>query len=302
MSIVCDSRVLALSFTPNGSSLVTRDQQFITRWDLADGEPAVRIAFESDLESTLAIHPGGSWVIASREVITGSTKAWDLRNGRSEGSVAGGYFLAFAPGGELFGMLKTQGGLGEYDVLSVVDFFVDHRQYELGCGETFRIKALTLTDDGRMDTVSTQLDGLEVRQWDLNAQLIGSRHIPDNLDFMNVKAAMTAEGRLVAYSASGRIGAGSTVRVVDTATQAELLRLADMPMLAPLTFSPDGTLFATPTTDSQVSVWRIGSGAVAAQVDGLESLCTAIAIDPANRQLAVGLRDGQVVVTPIPSV
>lgn len=108
----CDSEVLRVTFSPNGSAIATRDRNTITVWNLTDASALLRIPFEGDFEQTLAYNQDGTFLAASRDGLAHlTTRFWNATTGHAAQTVTGGYLLEFSPDGESVAFLGRQGGL-----------------------------------------------------------------------------------------------------------------------------------------------------------------------------------------------
>lgn len=299
----CASEVLQVTFSPNGSALATRDKIAITVWDLTDASALLRIPFESDFEQTLAYNQVGTLLAASRDALHPITRFWNATTGLAAHTLTGGYLLEFSPDGERVALLGRQGGLLEGpDLLVVYSVLTGAQEFEIGSTQTRNTKALGFTADFRLTTASPELAGVIVRRWDtFEGRLEHSMTVSDNLDFMNVDAIFAPGSATLAYRAWGRSGTIPTVRVIDLASGAEIMRLSNVPLgLFAAAFSGDGSRFAVAKSDAEIQAWRLPAGSSLGIVSGLPSPINALALSPDGLSLAVAGKDGTVSVRSLP--
>jgi WD40 repeat protein len=99
----------------------------------------------------------------------------------------------------------------------------------------------------------------------------------------------------VAYSRDGRrlaLGCGTSVRVYDTLTWAEVARFDDAQSVYSVAFSPDGRLVAAGGFEGAVQFWNLSTSAPVRRLAGHRSYVSALAWSPDGRSFLSGSHDG----------
>ena len=287
--------VVALAYTPDGQTLVSRGGDAIKVWDAATLRE--RASFPSDRSDfgALAISPDGRTLAATllgRGVVT-----WDLAD-RSERAVlrlnpasaadpdaspqAFGWGLAYSPDG------KTLAGPNEDRASSSSILLWDLAKGQpTGLGPpTSPATHLAFTPDGK-SLVAKAIEG-SIRVWDV-ATRTERTAIAANTSYL-AAISVSPDGRTVASA-----GAERFLRIWSLASGAEVGKLrGHLKAILGIAFHPDGRHVVTGDSGGTIFLWDIPSQSVIAQFKGHQGKVWAVAFRPDGKELATAGEDRRV--------
>jgi WD40 repeat protein len=323
------SVVQALSFHPNGKTLVGASGLVLRRWETATGR---------DLSAS-SVHRGGVTAVVYLDAATvasagrdRSVRVWKADSGqeirRFDTHGRPITVLAASPDGTFL----AGGGIGGVVVLWNV---VDGTERFVLQGGAAGVRALAFAPDGHRLLVGDEQGGLRVWDtttgrtvvrtgverrpvnglaWSPDGRTLLARHGDGTLTRWNATdgaplppdpaLARVLEGAMRGLTADGRyVLAGTSARLKLVRLDGGLV-VAELPMpqgMRSMTLSPDARLLLVLTDDGAVTLIETASGAVRRRVPGTahNPETTAFAMAPDGRTLAAGRGDGTVLVWPV---
>lgn len=289
------AEVVALAYTPDGQSLVSRGADSIRVWDAAT--LAERASFPSDRADfgALAISPDGQTLAGTwlgRGVVT-----WNLAE-RAEQTVfrvnpaatadpdaspqAFGWGLAYAPDG------RTLAGPSEDRAAPSSIYFWDpttHRATGIGPpGQP--ATHLAFTPDGRR-LVAKAMEG-SIRVWDV-ATRTEQATVAASSSYL-ASLAVSPDGKTMAAAGDDRY---LRIWAVDSGAEVGKLR-GHLKAILGVAFHPDGRHVVTGDSGGTIFLWDIPSQEVIAQFKGHQGKVWALAFRPDGKELASAGEDRRV--------
>lgn len=294
-------------------------------WDQNRSVEEASLARHGASVGTLRVSSKGNWVVSAD--LGGTMKLWDVRKSNEVLSVpnagtrcafSGDERFLFAARGagqirawSLGDLRERKGGLPGGAVVHALECDPEHprlfaaggsrlRTLDLDSGRTLDEQAIpagadvTISPDGRWAAVCG--DHRHIQLWGRGAEAV--RVLDTGHVFAgghSVRFAFSADGQLLASTASLITGGRFIVQVWETATGRQIQNYsAHLDNILDVAFSPDGSLLATSGYDQEIAVhetlhWRpIGSPLKT------KEKCEAIAFFPGGARLLTGDRDGRV--------
>jgi WD40 repeat protein len=296
----------SLAFSADGKTIRTTDNAELRVWDAATGRPAGRIS-----------HPElvgfARWDAAGRVVAAGPNTIDDRRRTVAVFDAATGTKLLAVPDPDRAKGFGWRGFDLSADGTKLVLPVTKDKQIRLQLWDVPAARlvwdvetpadwspgGLTLTTDDRVLAGWTDLLTLDARtgkqlaRWDL----MKSGVLPPDPSH-NTHLYPSRDGRMLGY-----VIQNVAIFLVDGRT-GQLVRRIDTPGEThwPLTFSPDGSRFATSSawTDTGVRVWETATGKLLDRLDGSPARVLQIAFSPDGWRLVAGGEDGTALVWPVP--
>ena len=289
------TEVVALAYSPDGQSLVSRGADQIKIWDASTLRERARIPSDRSDFGALAVHPNGQTLAANlkgRGIVT-----WNLADGTEQAEFpphqasnadpdvtpeAFGWGLAYAPDGStLAGPTAEQGAASSIYLWDLAD----HQATGLGPPAT-PATHLAFTPDGA-SLVAKGMDGL-IRVWDL-ATRTEQTAIVANTSYL-AAIALSPDGQTVASA-----GAERYLRFWSVATGQEVARFkGHLKAILGVAFHPDGQHVVTSDSGGSIFLWDIPSRRAIAQFKGHHGKVWAVAIRSDGRELATGGEDQRI--------
>ncbi len=236
------SRVRSLEFSPDGKTLITGDDQTITRWDIGSLSKLGTLKGQMLGQAARLFSPDGKMLATGSD--DKKVKLWDTRTWKEpetlEGSSSGIRFLFFSSNSAILATIEP----------NAVQLWDTRTRKELTTvsGQFDESSPIALSPDGKI---------LAIRNRGLSA---------NSLRLMNNKGQVlaTLRGQLditaVAFSPDGKTlatgGIDGTVKLWETLTGQELVAFkAHSSKVVSLSFSPDSKILATGSTDKTVKLW-----------------------------------------------
>jgi len=240
----------ALTFTPDGQTLVTADWERLRFWQVATGKEAPERQLPAPRLSSLTYSRDGN--ILATGSLTGTVKLWApatgkqfLPQGGHEGSV---HVVALSPDG------KTAATASGENTLRLWEARVGKEAHVLP-GHEGGVLAAAFLPDGRT-LVSIGRDNT-LRSWDVRT---GRQLRQDRLsEAARRTLAVAPGGRLIA------LGGEKEIILWDLAANQEVRRL---PAGGSVAFVPDGKTLLSWADDRLVHVWDVGTGKERRRFDG----------------------------------
>ena len=283
-----NNSAVSVAFNSSGSLLATGTHDGIAHvWAVPGGREVLRIVHTAPV-SQLAFHPKANQLVTASD--DGHVRIFDVAHATlvtdfkcPDKTVS----VSFNPNGDMIAALSSEG------VVSVLD--VVHRKIlqHLGRGEAgFN---LAFSADGKRLAVAT---GDYASVWDVTTgrQLLKATHAASSETLTPSQwiynAAITSDGKLLAYAASG----DRTAHVWNVETGRLILELKHDSAVAAVAFNADGTKLGTGSYDGTARVWELPSGRElerAALAGGAE----VVAFSKASGRFAAGGSEGPVLVS-----
>ena len=289
------AEVVALAYTPDGQTLVSRGADQIKFWNAVDLKE--RASFPSDGSDfgALAIHPDGQTLAANlkgRGIVT-----WNLADGTEQADFrlnpasiadvkvvpqAFGWGLAYAPNGStLAGASEQQGA----EASIVLWDLASHQATGIGPPST-PATHLSFTPNSDM-LVAKGMDGT-IRVWDL-ASRSEQTSIVANTSYLS-SISVSPDGQTVASAGTDRqLRCWSVFDGVQTARFKGHLKA-----ILGIAFHPDGRHVVTSDSGGSIFLWDIPSEQAIAQFKGHHGKVWAVAIRPDGKELATAGEDKRI--------
>jgi RNA polymerase sigma factor (sigma-70 family) len=281
----------SLMFARDGRCLIGGDGCSISRWDVTTGKQLLPEQGHRAVVAGLAFAPDGKTLVSGGW--DGIVYLWDPATGavvrRLEGHDEAVHAVAVAPQGRVLASVSRHGCI-LWDQPSGRPL---HRLQ--GSSEASRL-ALSFAPDGK--TLASQgKDGL-VHLWDVATgrdlgPLRGRQDLVLGLDF-SPDGSLLATGGVVHRP----VPKGSNDRCItlwSVATRREVRQLeGHKEMVAPVVFSPRGTVLASGACDGTVRVWETAAGGERCRFSLSSDETPAVAFSADGRLLAIGRQDGTI--------
>jgi WD40 repeat protein len=298
----------SLAFSPDGKTIRTTDETEMRTWDAATGRQGERFA-HPELVGFAHWDAAGKVVATGANVINDNRRTvavFDAASGRKLLSVTdpqrkrGFGFTGFAlsADGTRLAVPVTKGQtlhLQFWDVTAAKELWSAPMPDDWPSG------AIVVTADGRVLAGTTDIITLDAATGERldRRDLVKDGVVPPD-ESNNTHLYPSRDGRTLGFVIQN-VG----IFLVDSRTW-KLLRKIDTPNEVhwPLTFSPDGTRFATSNAwnDTGVRVWETATGKLLGRLDGSPTRVIRIAFGPDGRRLASGGEDGTALVWDLSAV
>jgi WD40 repeat protein len=289
--------VRAVSFTPDGRTLLCADDDGISRRDAATGQPQGSVTIPS--ASPAAFSADGTLAAIG----PGPVRLWDLAMSREQTVVKGPAgqvsLLAFSPDGRRLASVAYPPGGSPWDrnEVQVWDRDDPYLDTPAGLRDPEMVRALAFAPDGRRFVTAGR--GPRVKLWDA-ATLAPAGALADALEEVGswLHPGMVPP---LAYSPDGKTLAVASTRGQKTAVlwnvrtgQPAATLAGHRGLVHGVAFAPDGRTVATVSRDRTVKLWDAASGAERATLGGHNSGIESLAFSADSRWLATGGADGTV--------
>jgi RNA polymerase sigma factor (sigma-70 family) len=292
----------SIAFDPDGKTIRTTDNSEMRTWDAATGRPTGRLA-HPELVGFAQWDAAGKVVATGANVINDDRRTvgvFDAAAGRKLLTVTdpqrkkGFGFLGFglSADGTRLAVPVTKEGVVHYELWDVP---AARRLWAAPMPDDWPPGRVVFTADGRVLIGATDIITLDTatgKQTD-RRDLVKDGLLPVDKS-RNTHLYPSRDGRTLGF-----VIQNAGIFLVDSRSW-KLLRTIDTPQEVhwPLTFSPDGTRFATSNAwnDSGVRVWETATGKLLGRLDGSPSRVVTIAFSPDGRRLASGGIDGTALV------
>lgn len=296
----------SLAFSADGKLLRTTDDAEMRVWDAATGAPAGRLT-HPDLVGSARWDSAGRLVAAAAHAMNGRRRAVTVFDAVAEKkllSVAdpdwkdgfGWYGGALSADGTRLALPVTKGGKFH---LQTWDVPAAKLVWDAELPADWKPGRVTITSDNRVLAGNTDLiafdarTGRQLTRWDffrsdvLPPDPSNNTHLYPSADGLTLGFVIQTVGIFLVDSRTGRL-----VRRINTPDETHW----------PLTFSPDGSRFATSNAwnDTGVRIWATATGERLGRLDGAPTRVLAVAFSPDGRRLATGLSDGTALVWAVP--
>ncbi len=257
--------VVALAFTPDGSTLVSAGEDGTVKlWEAATGREKRTIeALHKDAIASIALSPDRKTLVVAS--VGGLLKLFDLDTGQEKasmevikrGEIALLLCMALAPDGKTVALGLGTGEIRLWDTDT-------RRMRAKWKGEDRMIFSLAFSPDGR--TLAAATDSLTVNLWDMTQGRVVRTlkgHAPSKAPADGFRApAWTLKS--IQFSPDGKTLATASndclVKLWDVASGKERRTLRhDHPVLA-VAFSRDGQFLVSATCEGEVRLWSAASG------------------------------------------
>ena len=288
------AEIVALAYTPDGKTLVTRGPDAIKVWDAGTLQEQGSLPSDRTDFGALAISPDGRTLaatLADRGIVT-----WNLRD-RSEqrvyrlnpaspadsgGPEAFGWGLAYAPNGAtLAGPSEDRGAAASIQLWNLAT----HAPTGLGPPQS-PATHLAFTPDGRA-LITKGMEG-RIHVWDVAT---GTERTSIDAETSYLAAiSISPDGRTVASS-----GADRYLRIwrVDTGKEVAKLK-AHLKAILGIALHPDGRHAVTGDSAGTIFLWNLPAKRVIAQFKGHQGKVWALAFRPDGKELASAGEDRRI--------
>jgi WD40 repeat protein len=238
--------VTNLAFSPNGKTLASVGKDSVIRlWDVANSKPAQILQAHENFIHAIAFSPNGK-ILASGGEDTRLT-LWDVATAKprqilESGHTDGVNAIAFSPDG------KTLASAGKDSQIVLWDATTGAPIQTLP-GHGAGVLWLTFSPDGK--TLASASEDRMIRLWDSKT---------DQLKL--VLQGHTQPARMVAFSPSGNLVSSSAdgLRLWNTETGKQLHRFRAEKTSTGLSFSPNGKVLLSASSNGQLSLFDLTSG------------------------------------------
>jgi RNA polymerase sigma factor (sigma-70 family) len=280
----------SLAFSRDGQVLASGGNDCAVRlWEVSTGRELHAAPEHCGRVLTLAYARDGRTLATGS--VDGTVRLWDPATGNLRRQLATGSGvanrLAFADDGK---MLVCASGYGTFHVWDAVTGQT-LRQFQ-GFGSLGARGSMALSPDGK--TLAATGANKTVRLWDASSgKELRRFDEPDPW----IRAAMSADGKLLATASYDSYRREATFRLRDTASGAELRRWkAPQRVVETLVFSPDGKWLASGGMDEGLRVWDTATAKERAEFRlPLQERTSCLAFAPDGRTLAYARNDSTMV-------
>src|SRR6266567_1335943 len=283
-----NNSAVSVAFNSSNSMLAAGARDGVAHvWALPGGRELLRLAHGAPV-SQVAFHPKANQLVTASD--DGHVRIFDvaraaiLADFKCPGKLVS---ASFSPGGDLLAALSSEGAVSVFDPVHRkllrtlvggeaafnLAFSVSGKRLAIASGDFAFVWDVTTGQQVLKATHAASSRTLTPQQWIYNA-------------------AITSEGKLLAYAARG----DNLAHVWNVETGRQILELKHGSAVAALSFNADGTKLGTGSYDGTARVWELPSGSElerASLVGGAE----VVAFSPCGSRFAAGGVEGSVFVS-----
>ena len=291
-----DKRVLALTFSPDGTRLASGSKDKTVRlWDLTNTADGITLEKHTGWTNVLAFSPDGKMLASGSTDKT--VQLWDTATGEPLAILTGNSSsinaLTFSPDNSVLVSGGADGTIRFWNTATGASLPLHIT------GHIASMRAATFFQ-GSSTLVGVAFNG-EITFWNLKTPHKSIVHTAGHRDLFRTLAFSPDGTKLASVGAEGSrvFGPGfglafsrpdSLIRLTDVSTGSELATLTDIEVPSNLTFSPDGKTVAFSSHDN-ISLWNTETGTL---FHTALPPVSAFAFSPDGKKLVTGTKEGDV--------
>ena len=282
------SSVSSVSFSPDGTTLASGSyDNTVKLWDVATKQNIATLVGHTDSVTSVSFSPDGTLIASGSDDST--VKLWDVATGTNIATLRGHTYdvnsVSFSPDGTILASGSRDDTVKLWDVATRTNITTLE-------GHTYDVNSVSFSPDGK--TFASGGGDRTVKLWDvathtniatLEGHTGGVSSVafsPDGTTLASGTGASTVNGVFVE----------GTVKLWDVATSRIIAILqGHTSSVTSVSFSPDGTLIASGSDDSTVTLWDVATKNITT-LQGHTRRVSSVSFSPDGTTLASGSWDG----------